>query len=157
MTLASRPWTRFMSLRGTRSMSPGFIVLALAHNYERLKEVPSDETNGIGVVDVGDQYARGTRSSYALAMDSLARIQRHSLSGPSRGCIGLIPPAIASGLGELGKHGSLYQPQNSEQACALAGVTTDMPLVATSRTASAADEFCSTCRFVQPLPTRRNF
>jgi epoxyqueuosine reductase len=41
---------------------PWVIVLALAHNYERLKEVPSDETNGIGVVDVGDQYARGTRS-----------------------------------------------------------------------------------------------
>jgi epoxyqueuosine reductase len=39
---------------------PWVIVLALAHNYERLKEVPSDETNGVGVVDVGDQYARGT-------------------------------------------------------------------------------------------------
>jgi epoxyqueuosine reductase len=37
---------------------PWVIVLALAHNYERLKEVPSDETNGVGVTDVGDQYAR---------------------------------------------------------------------------------------------------
>ncbi|WP_254062547.1 hypothetical protein [Acidobacterium sp. S8] len=37
---------------------PWVIVLALAHNYERLKEVPSDESNGIGVTDVGDQYAR---------------------------------------------------------------------------------------------------
>src|ERR1700735_4941363 len=46
---------------------PWVIVLALAHNYERLKEVPSDESNGIGVVDVGNQYARGTRSSYAVA------------------------------------------------------------------------------------------
>ena len=46
---------------------PWVIVLALAHNYERLREVPSDETNGVGVCDVGDQYARGTRSSYALA------------------------------------------------------------------------------------------
>ena len=60
---------------------PWIIVLALAHNYERLKEVPSDETNGIGVVDVGDQYARGTRSSYARGqLDSLARLQRQSLS-----------------------------------------------------------------------------
>ncbi len=25
------------------------VVLALAHNYDRLKEVPSDETNGVGV------------------------------------------------------------------------------------------------------------
>ena len=46
---------------------PWVIVLALAHNYERLREVPSDENNGVGVCDVGDQYARGTRSSYALA------------------------------------------------------------------------------------------
>jgi epoxyqueuosine reductase len=45
---------------------PWIVVLALAHNYERLKEVPSDETNGIGVTDIGDQYARGTRASYAL-------------------------------------------------------------------------------------------
>ena len=46
---------------------PSIIVLGLAHNYERLKHVPSDETNGIGVCDVGDQYARGTRASFAVA------------------------------------------------------------------------------------------
>ena len=87
---------------------PWVIVLALAHNYERLKEVPSDETNGIGVVDVGDQYARGTRSSYALA--NWIRSQGYNASpypGPSANALVLIPPAIASGLGELGKHGSL--------------------------------------------------
>jgi len=43
------------------------IVLALAHNYEGLKQVPSDETNGVGATDIADQYARGTRASYALA------------------------------------------------------------------------------------------
>ncbi len=32
---------------------PWVIVLALAHNYERLKQVPSDETNGVGVTDIG--------------------------------------------------------------------------------------------------------
>ena len=46
---------------------PWVIVLALAHNYERLKQVPSDETNGVGVTDIADLYARGTRASYALA------------------------------------------------------------------------------------------
>ena len=46
---------------------PWVIVLALAHNHERLKEVPSDQTNGVGVTDVGEQYARGTRASFALA------------------------------------------------------------------------------------------
>ena len=87
---------------------PWVIVLALAHNYERLKQVPSDETNGVGVTEIGDQYARGTRASFALA--NWIRSQGYNASaypGPSASALLLIPPAIASGLGELGKHGSL--------------------------------------------------
>jgi len=125
---------------------PWVIVLALAHNYERLKEVPSDETNGIGVVDVGDQYARGTRSSYALA--NWIRSQGYTANpypGPSAGALVLIPPAIASGLGELGKHGSLIS-RKFGSGVRLAGVTTDMPLVATAPIRFGADEFCSTCQ-----------
>ena len=125
---------------------PWVIVLALAHNYERLKEVPSDETNGIGVVDVGDQYARGTRSSYALA--NWIRSQGYTANpypGPSAGALVLIPPAIASGLGELGKHGSLIS-RRFGSGVRLAGVTTDMPLVATAPIRFGADEFCSTCQ-----------
>jgi epoxyqueuosine reductase len=52
---------------GYEIRDPWVIVLALAHNYERLKQVPSDETNGVGVTDVGEQYARGTRASFGLA------------------------------------------------------------------------------------------
>jgi hypothetical protein len=91
---------------------PWVIVLALAHNYERLKQVPSDETNGVGVTDIGDQYARGTRASYALA--NWIRSQGYNAGaypGPSADALLLIPPAIASGLGELGKHGSLISRQ----------------------------------------------
>jgi epoxyqueuosine reductase len=125
---------------------PWVIVLALAHNYERLKEVPSDETNGIGVVDVGDQYARGTRSSYALA--NWIRSQGYNASpypGPSAGALLLIPPAIVSGLGELGKHGSLISPKFGS-GVRLAGVTTDMPIVPTAPVLFGADKFCSTCQ-----------
>jgi Pyruvate/2-oxoacid:ferredoxin oxidoreductase delta subunit len=125
---------------------PWVIVLALAHNYERLKEVPSDETNGVGVVDVGDQYARGTRSSYALA--NWIRSQGYNANpypGPSAGALVLIPPAIASGLGELGKHGSLIS-RHFGAGVRLAGVTTDMPLVASRPDRFGADEFCKTCQ-----------
>jgi len=125
---------------------PWVIVLALAHNYERLKEVPSDETNGVGVVDVGDQYARGTRSSYALA--NWIRSQGYTAKpypGPSADALVLIPPAIASGLGELGKHGSLIS-RRFGSGLRLAGVTTNMPLVATAPVRFGADEFCSTCQ-----------
>ncbi len=125
---------------------PWVIVLALAHNYERLKEVPSDENNGVGVTDIGDQYARGTRASYALA--NWIRSQGYNADaypGPSADALLLIPPAIASGLGELGKHGSLIS-RRFGSGVRLAGVTTDMPLVATAPDRFGADEFCATCQ-----------
>ncbi|RXH54572.1 4Fe-4S dicluster domain-containing protein [Granulicella sibirica] len=125
---------------------PWVIVLALAHNYDRLKEVPSDETNGVGVVDIGDQYARGTRSSYGLA--NWIRSQgynAHAYPGPSANALVLIPPAIAAGLGELGKHGSLIS-RHFGSGVRLAGVTTDMPLVASGSSRFGADDFCKSCQ-----------
>jgi epoxyqueuosine reductase len=125
---------------------PWVVVLALAHNYERLKEVPSDETNGVGVCDVADQYAKGTRSSYALV--NWIRSQGYRAKpypGPGANALALIPPAIASGLGELGKHGSLIS-RYFGSGVRLAGITTDMPLIATSPDRFGADEFCATCQ-----------
>ena len=125
---------------------PNVIVLALAHNYDRLREVPSDETNGIGVCDVGDQYARGTRSSYNLA--NWIRAQGYHADpypGPMASALLLIPPAIAGGIGELGKHGSLISPRFGA-GVRLAGVTTDMPIVPTQPIRFGADDFCATCQ-----------
>jgi ferredoxin len=131
---------------GYRIEHPWVIVLALAHNYERLREVPFDETNGIGVCDVGDQYARGTRSSYNLA--NWIRSQGYNADpypGPMAGALLLIPPAIAAGLGELGKHGSLISPRFGS-GVRLAGVTTDMPLLPSAPRRFGADEFCANCQ-----------
>lgn len=125
---------------------PWVIVLVLAHNYERLSQVPSDETNGVGVTEIGDQYARGTRASYALA--NWIRSQGYNAKafpGPGADALVLIPPAIASGLGELGKHGSLITRQFGS-GVRLAAVTTDMPLAATAPDRFGADEFCMTCQ-----------
>ena len=125
---------------------PRVILLALAHNYDRLKQVPSDEMNGVGVTDVGEQYARGTRSSYALA--NWIRSQGYSATpypGPSASALLLIPPAIASGLGELGKHGSLIS-RRFGSGMRLAGVTTDMPLASTAPYSFGVDQFCATCQ-----------
>lgn len=125
---------------------PWVIILAVAHNYERLKQVPSDETNGVGVTDVGDQYARGTRASFALANWIRSRgYNARAWPGPSASALLLIPPAIAAGMGELGKHGSLISPHFGA-GVRLAGVTTDMPLVSSSPDRFGADEFCATCQ-----------
>ena len=125
---------------------PWVIVLVFAHDYEQLKQVPSDESNGVGVTEIGMQYARGTRASFALA--NWIRSQgynAHAYPGPSADALLLIPPAIASGLGELGKHGSLINPQFGS-GIRLAGVTTDMPLIASVPVNFGADEFCKTCQ-----------
>jgi len=136
----------FYVFEGYTIEEPWVIVLALAHDYERLKEVPSDESNGIGVCDVGDQYARGTRASYTLANWIRAQgFKADPYPGPMAGALALIPPAIAAGLGELGKHGSLISRQFGA-GVRLAGVTTDMPLVPSGRDVFGADEFCTSCQ-----------
>ena len=125
---------------------PWVIVLALAPDYEKLKEVPSDETNGLGVTAIGKQYACGTRVSYALANWIRSRgYTANAYPGPSASALLLIPPAVASGLGELGKHGSLISPKFGS-GVRLAGVTTNMPMVATGPSSFGADDFCSTCQ-----------
>jgi epoxyqueuosine reductase len=65
--------------------------------------------------------------------------------GPSANALALIPPAIAAGLGELGKHGSLIN-RHFGSGVRLAGITTDMPLIATGPDRFGADEFCATCQ-----------
>src|SRR5580692_11234590 len=125
---------------------PHVIVLVLAHNYERLKQVPSSEENGVGVTEIGEQYARGTRASYALA--NWIRSQGYNaraFPGPSADALLLIPPAVASGLGELGKHGSMIS-RHFGAGVRLAGVTTDMPLTATAPDQFGGDEFCANCQ-----------
>ena len=90
---------------------PWVIVLALAHNYERLKEVPSDETNGIGVIDIGDQYARGTRASYALA-NWIREQGYYAKPYPGSGTTALlhIPPAIDARLRRTRQTRLAHQP-----------------------------------------------
>jgi len=122
------------------------IVLAIAHNYEQLKQVPSNKENGAGVTDIGLQYARGTRASFALA--NWIRSQGYSANaypGPNATALLLIPPAVASGLGELGKHGSMISRQFGA-GVRLAGVTTTMPLASTKPDVFGADAFCTNCQ-----------
>jgi epoxyqueuosine reductase len=132
--------------QGYQIDEPWVVILAAAHIYDRLKQVPSDETNGEGLADVGDRYAQGTRSSFALA--NWIRSQGYNaraFPGPSADALLLIPAAVASGLGELGKHGSMIS-RHFGSGVRLAGVTTDMPLTATGPHRFGADDFCATCQ-----------
>ena len=58
--------------------------------------------------------------------------------------INLLAHALAAGLGELGKHGSLI---NRELGCSfrLSAVTTDLPLVEDAPRDWGVDDFCTSC------------
>lgn len=125
---------------------PNVIVLGVAHDWELLRQVPSTPENGTGIAEVGRQYARGTRSSFALA--NWIRRQGYSAQafpGPRAAALLLIPAAIDAGLGELGKHGSLINRLYGSNL-RLAGVTTDMPLTLMERDVFGAEDFCTNCR-----------
>ena len=121
---------------------PWLIVLALAHDYPALAAAPSSRT----LVEITRQYARGIRSAKALANWIRARgWDAQPFGGPMSGSILMIPPAIAAGLGELGKHGSLIHRRfgaNFRLACVL----TDLPLQPSRRDVFGGDDFCAHCR-----------
>jgi epoxyqueuosine reductase len=118
------------------------IVIAIAQDYEAMRTAPSSRA----LVEVTRQYANGTRVAKAIA--SWLRERGHDAfpyGGPMAGSFILIPAAVAAGLGELGKHGSMIHPRfgsNFRLACVL----TDVPLVADVARPFGADEFCASCR-----------
>ena len=57
----------------------------------------------------------------------------------------LLPAAIAAGLGELGKHGSLIN-RTLGSNLRLACVLTDIPLIADTPDDFGADDFCTNCQ-----------
>lgn len=131
---------------GYRIDDPWVIVLGFEQRYEDIVQLPSDETNGVGVTEIGRQYARGTRASHTLA--NWIRAQGYTASaypGPMADALLLIPPAIEAGFGELGKHGSIISREYGS-GFRLAGVTTTMPLVADTRDTFGADDFCLNCQ-----------
>lgn len=126
---------------------PWIIVLGLAMDQPRLATAPSTPEDPTSAVEVAVNLARITRMSNLLA----AWIREQGWEAAPRpgprptGDIPLIPPAIAAGLGQLGKHGSLINPEHGA-SFRLAAVTTTMPLVADTPVDAGVDEFCSQCQ-----------
>lgn len=118
------------------------IVLGMRMDYQALSTAPS----GTSRMEVHTQYARGARAAYALAC--WVREQGWDAKphgGSTAGSVLLIPAAIAAGLGELGKHGSMIN-RRFGSMFRLACVMTDMPLLADRPDTFGADDFCVNCR-----------
>ncbi len=117
------------------------IVLGVAHDWNALRTAPEDAA----AAEVIRQYGRGIRAAKGLA--TFLRERGHDASphgGPMAFPMLLVPAAIAAGLGELGKHGSLIN-RTLGSNLRLACVLTDLPLVADAPDDFGADSFCQRC------------
>jgi len=118
------------------------IVLGVQHTYDLLKHVP----DVVGGTEVTRQYSRA--AAVAKKVAGWLREQgwdAEPVTGPMVGKILLIPPAIESGFGELGKHGSVINPEFGS-GFRLAAVLTDAPFATTPKREFGIDDFCSRCR-----------
>lgn len=121
---------------------PWVIVFAIAMDFDRLSTAP-EVTAGVEVVD---QYSR----AHVVAVNVANRIralgyEARTLAGPMAGPMLHIPAALAAGLGELGKHGSVIHPKLGS-SFRLSSVATDMPLQADGPANFGADDFCLRCQ-----------
>lgn len=121
---------------------PNVVVLGVQHDYEELHHVPELR----GGKDVTRQYVRAAEVAKKVA--SWLRGQGYradAVTGPMTGKILMIPPALECGFGELGKHGSLINPEFGS-GFRLGAVLTDAPFATTPKREFGIDDFCSRCR-----------
>ena len=121
------------------------VVIGVQHDYDQIATAP-DVPAGAEVLR---QYGRAAAACKAIA--GWLREQgweAEPVTGPMTGSVTLIPPALACGFGELGKHGSLINPEFGA-SFRLSAVLTNAPFAPTPARAFGIDEFCAKCRVCQ--------
>lgn len=121
------------------------IIIGVMHDYDELRTAP-DPKAGIEVVS---QYIRAGATANLIA----SWIRQHGweaepVTGPMTGSLTMIPPALACGFGELGKHGSLITPEFGS-SFRLSAVLTDAPFATTPAREFGIDGFCQNCRICE--------
>lgn len=121
------------------------VVVGVRHDYDQIALAP-DVPAGAEVLR---QYGRAAAASKAIA----GWLREHGweaepVTGPMTGSVALIPPALACGFGELGKHGSIINPELGS-SFRLSAVLTDAPFAPTPPRDFGVDEFCMNCRVCQ--------
>ena len=121
---------------------PWIVMVGVAMDHAEITHAPELPS----AVDPMAQYNRGTRAAREVA--NFIQSQGYNArphGGPMAGPMTLIPAAIQAGLGELGKHGSMINREYGS-SFRLAGVMTDMPLIADAPDEFGADDFCVSCQ-----------
>ena len=125
---------------------PWVILIGVAHDYEKLSRVPGSPEDLTGYHEIHDQYNRAARVAARLTNHLRGYgYQAKDYPGPMADALNMIPAALAAGLGELGKHGSIIN-RHYGSGFRLAAVTTDVPLLADYPDTFGADDFCHACQ-----------
>jgi len=118
------------------------VMIGVAHDYEQMKTAPEAAAGA----EVVRQYGRAAKAAKDIAAWIRLRGWDAEIhAGPMAGQVLLIPPAIACGFGELGKHGSVINREYGS-SFRLAAVLTNVPLMPTPRVSYGVDDFCSRCQ-----------
>jgi epoxyqueuosine reductase len=121
---------------------PWLVMIAVEMDYEKLRQAPGI----MAAHEVMIQYNRAAKACRQLAGWIVAQgYDAKTYEGPFASNLTMIPAAIAAGLGELGKHGSMIN-RRFGSSFRLSAVGTDMPLIADTPDAFGADDFCASCQ-----------
>lgn len=121
------------------------VMVGVHHDYEELKHAPEFRA-GIEVVRQYGRAAAAAKKITAWLMDQ--GWDAEAVTGPMAGKLVMIPPALECGFGELGKHGSLINPEFGS-SFRLSAVLTNAPFASTKKRDFGIDEFCSKCRICE--------
>lgn len=118
------------------------LVAGVQHDYDVLSSAPEASAGAEVIRQYGRAAAVAKRITGWLHRQGWAA---EPVTGPMTGSVTLIPPAIACGFGELGKHGSIINPEFGA-SFRLAAVLTDAPFEVTRQRTFGIDDFCLNCR-----------
>jgi len=121
------------------------IMLGVQHDYDQIRNAPEP----VAGLEVVAQYARAAVVSKTVA--GWIRQQGWSaepVTGPMTGALAMVPAALACGFGELGKHGSIINPELGA-SFRLSAVLTDAPFAPTPAQDFGIDDFCQNCRICE--------
>jgi len=134
---------------------PWIIVLAQRMDYDMLSAVTKEEPENTPFLK--SKFTKTVRTVYrtyrntyesSVKLAEWIRAQGYKAAaygGTTPGPISYIPAAVRAGLGELGKHGSLINPEIGS-GIRLSTVITNMPLIPSREKRYGIDEFCQSCK-----------
>lgn len=132
--------------KGFEINEPWVIMIGVAMDHVRLNQAPASFENPTAGVEVANKYNQAARVCRKLVNHILALgYEAKAYQGPFATALNMIPAAIAAGLGELGKHGSMINREYGSNF-RLSAVTTDLPLTADQPDEFGADWFCHRCQ-----------